>query len=56
MYFSSNQRIYATRYVYFEKVRIFENKKKTAKRTEMENLYNSGLSRENRRHVWVFTG
>jgi len=43
-------------YVYFEKVRIFEGKKKTATRRNNEMSHPNGFPLENRRHVWVFTG
>ena len=44
------------RYVYFEKVRIAEGKKKTPKRLRNEAEHPFGMPREDRRHVWVFTG
>ena len=44
------------RYVYFEKVRIFEGKKKTTTRNNNEITHPNGFPLENRRHVWVFTG
>ncbi|KAI0361756.1 hypothetical protein OH77DRAFT_459157 [Trametes cingulata] len=40
-------------YVYFEKVRIAEGKKKTAKRIRNEQEYPGGLPREERRGMWV---
>jgi hypothetical protein len=43
-----------SRYVYFEKVRILEGKKKTPKRQRNEEEYRSGLPLEDRRRVWVF--
>jgi len=42
--------------VYFEKVRIAEGKKKTAKRIRNEQEWPAGLPREDRKHVWVYTG
>ncbi|CDO72356.1 hypothetical protein BN946_scf184977.g53 [Trametes cinnabarina] len=47
---------YYAAYVYFEKVRIFEGKKKTAKRIRIEQERSQGLPRVDRKHVWVFTG
>ena len=44
------------RYVYFEKVRIFEGKKKTASRKQKESSHLNGLPLEDRRRGWVFTG
>ncbi|KAF9473398.1 hypothetical protein BDN70DRAFT_867447 [Pholiota conissans] len=44
---------YYAAYIYFEKVRILENKKKTAKRLENEKQNPSGFPRENRRYAWV---
>lgn len=44
------------RYVYFEKRRIAEGKKKTAKRLRNEQEQRGGLPLEDRKHVWVFTG
>lgn len=45
------------RYEYFEKVRIAEGKKKTAKRIKAEEERSSGLPlRDNRRGVWVIAG
>ncbi|KAF7329911.1 hypothetical protein MKEN_00254900 [Mycena kentingensis (nom. inval.)] len=41
-------------YVYFEKRRIFEGKKKTA--TRIANEKAGGQELRDRRHVWVFTG
>ena len=43
------------RYVYFEKVRILENKKKSAKRLEAESMHPNGFLRENRRYLWVLS-
>jgi hypothetical protein len=44
-----------TRYAYFEKVRIFEGKKKTAKRerNELEQRQGFSLTDRARRGVWV---
>jgi hypothetical protein len=42
------------RYKYFEKVRILEGKKKTEKRKKNEAEYSNGLSKEDRRRVWVY--
>ncbi|KAF9240913.1 hypothetical protein BU15DRAFT_87479 [Melanogaster broomeanus] len=47
---------YVAAYIYFEKVRIFEGKKKSAKRQRMEEEYPNGLSLEDRRKVWVIMG
>ncbi|KAI0079571.1 hypothetical protein K474DRAFT_1658919 [Panus rudis PR-1116 ss-1] len=47
---------YYCAYVYFEKVRIFEGKKKTPKRLRTEAERPMGLPLEDRSHVWVFTG
>ncbi|KAH7931147.1 hypothetical protein BV22DRAFT_1027907 [Leucogyrophana mollusca] len=47
---------YYAAYVYFEKVRIAEGKKKTAKRQRNENEHPGGLTMEDRRKVWVLTG
>jgi hypothetical protein len=45
---------YVAAYEYFEKVRIAEGKKKTAKRERTEDQHSSGLSlRDQRRGVWV---
>ena len=44
------------RYVYFEKVRIAEGKKKTAKRLRNEAEHMNGMPLEDRRRMWVFTG
>ncbi|KAI0670020.1 hypothetical protein C8Q78DRAFT_975923 [Trametes maxima] len=52
---ASNGTYYAA-YVYFEKVRIAQGKKKTAKRIRNEAQHLSGLSREDRKHVWVRAG
>ncbi|KIM48060.1 hypothetical protein M413DRAFT_219993 [Hebeloma cylindrosporum] len=52
---ASNGTYYAA-YVYFEKVRIFEGKNKTATRKNNESSLPNGFPLENRRHVWVFTG
>ncbi|OBZ79413.1 hypothetical protein A0H81_00656 [Grifola frondosa] len=46
--------VYYAAYVYFEKVRIAEGKKKTAKRLRNEDEYPSGIPLEDRRRVWVF--
>jgi hypothetical protein len=43
------------RYVYFEKVRIFEGKKKTSKRQRNEEEYRSGMTREDRKWGWFPT-
>ena len=40
-------------YVYFEKVRIAEGKKKTPKRIRTEGESPSGLPLVDRKHVWV---
>ncbi|KAJ3001894.1 hypothetical protein NUW54_g6151 [Trametes sanguinea] len=45
---------YYAAYVYFEKVRIFEGKKKTPKRIRNEEQYLAGLPKEDRRKQWVF--
>ncbi|KAF8912807.1 hypothetical protein CPB84DRAFT_1671066 [Gymnopilus junonius] len=47
---------YYAAYVYFEKVRILEGKKKTSTRMRNESEHPSGFPLENRRHVWVFQG
>ncbi|KDR85138.1 hypothetical protein GALMADRAFT_233782 [Galerina marginata CBS 339.88] len=52
---ASNGTYYAA-YVYFEKVRILEGKKKTATRISNESTHPNGFPLENRRHVWAFTG
>ncbi|KAI8995517.1 hypothetical protein BD414DRAFT_479763 [Trametes punicea] len=52
---ASNGTYYAA-YVYFEKVRIFEKKKKSAKRIRMEQEHARGLPTEERRGMWVYTG
>ncbi|KAI0762867.1 hypothetical protein C8Q74DRAFT_1182392, partial [Fomes fomentarius] len=52
---ASNGTYYAA-YVYFEKVRIAEGKKKTAKRQRNEIEFLGGLPREDRRGMWVLTG
>lgn len=45
------------RYVYFEKVRILEGKKKTAKRERNEDEIGvRGFPLQDRSKVWVFTG
>jgi len=44
------------RYVYFEKVRILEGKKKTATRINNENTHPDGFSLENRRYGYYFVG
>jgi hypothetical protein len=41
------------RYVYFEKVRIAQGKKKTPKRESNEIQHRFGFSREERRGMWV---
>ena len=43
------------RYVYFEKRRIAEGKKKSAKRIRAEEEQGGGLPREDHSRVWVFT-
>jgi len=48
---ASNGTYYAA-YVYFEKVRIAEGKKKTAKRLENEKTHPHGFPLENRRYGW----
>ncbi|OCH96525.1 hypothetical protein OBBRIDRAFT_787082 [Obba rivulosa] len=45
---------YYCAYVYFEKVRIMEGKKKTAKRIRNEQEWPNGMPLEDRRNVWVF--
>lgn len=45
---------YYAAYVYFEKRRIAEGKKKTPKRLRAEGEQAGGLPREDRSHVWVF--
>ncbi|EJF66589.1 hypothetical protein BD309DRAFT_946883 [Dichomitus squalens] len=45
---------YYAAYVYFEKRRIAEGKKKTAKRIRTEEEHPMGLPREDRKNVWVF--
>lgn len=48
---------YPKAYIYFEKMRILEGKKKTQKRLDNESMHPNGFPLENRRtHVWVFTG
>ncbi|KAJ6627128.1 hypothetical protein B0H10DRAFT_420913 [Mycena sp. CBHHK59/15] len=47
---------YLAAYVYFEKVRIAEGKKKTAGRQRNESEHPTGFPLENRRRGWVFTG
>lgn len=47
---------YVAAYIYFEKVRIFEGKKKSAKRLRMEEEYPNGITLEDRRKVWVIMG
>ncbi|OJT11055.1 hypothetical protein TRAPUB_12426 [Trametes pubescens] len=49
---ASNGTYYAA-YVYFEKVRIAEGKKKTPKRIRNEQEYLSGMPTEERRGMWV---
>jgi len=49
---ASNGTYYAA-YVYFEKVRILEGKKKTAKRESNEVAHPNGFPLENRRRGWV---
>ena len=44
----------APRYVYFEKVRIAEGKKKTPKRLRNEHEYLNGMALEDRSREWVF--
>ncbi|KJA27577.1 hypothetical protein HYPSUDRAFT_62652 [Hypholoma sublateritium FD-334 SS-4] len=45
---------YYAAYVYFEKVRIFEGKKKSAKRQEMENTHIGGASRDRpQKYIWA---
>jgi hypothetical protein len=43
-----------SRYIYFEKVRIAEGKKKTPKREKNENEFINGIPLEDRRRMWVF--
>ncbi|KAI0335410.1 hypothetical protein GY45DRAFT_1240752 [Cubamyces sp. BRFM 1775] len=50
---ASNGTYYAA-YVYFEKVRILQGKKKTAKRIRSEQQNPSGSSREQPRAQWVY--
>ncbi|GBE78331.1 hypothetical protein SCP_0112160 [Sparassis crispa] len=50
---AGNSTYYAA-YIYFEKVRILEGKKKTAKRLRNEGEYAGGLPQEDRSRVWVF--
>ncbi|KAI0757121.1 hypothetical protein C8Q80DRAFT_78011 [Daedaleopsis nitida] len=45
---------YYAAYVYFEKVRIAEGKKKTPKRLRNEAEHGGGMPREDRRRMWVF--
>ncbi|KAL1749042.1 hypothetical protein HDZ31DRAFT_59636 [Schizophyllum fasciatum] len=48
---------YPKAYIYFEKMRILEGKKKTAGRIRNEQTHPDGFPLENRRtHMWVFTG
>ncbi|KAL1707122.1 hypothetical protein EV121DRAFT_288908 [Schizophyllum commune] len=48
---------YPKAYIYFEKMRILEGKKKTAGRLRNEETHPNGFPLENRRtHMWVFTG
>ncbi|KAF8971183.1 hypothetical protein BDZ97DRAFT_1651637 [Flammula alnicola] len=47
---------YYAGYIYFEKVRILEGKKKTATRESNEIMHPYGFPLENRRKVWVITG
>ncbi|KAG5654768.1 hypothetical protein H0H81_003776 [Sphagnurus paluster] len=49
---ASNGTYYAA-YVYFEKVRILEGKKKTPKRQSNEKSMPNGFPLENRRYGWV---
>jgi len=44
----------AHRYIYFEKVRIAEGKKKTPKRERNELQFANGMPLEDRRRMWVF--
>ncbi|KAI0732278.1 hypothetical protein C8Q72DRAFT_882335 [Fomitopsis betulina] len=44
---------YYAAYVYFEKVRIAEGKKKTPKRIHVEDEHLNGLPLVDRKHVWV---
>ncbi|KIJ68297.1 hypothetical protein HYDPIDRAFT_173059 [Hydnomerulius pinastri MD-312] len=46
---------YPAAYIYFEKLRIFEGKKKSAKRLKMEDEHPDGMSLQDRRNVWVLT-
>jgi hypothetical protein len=43
-----------SRYIYFEKVRIAEGKKKTPKREKSEKEFTNGMPLEDRRRMWVF--
>lgn len=52
---SDNGRYYSA-YIYFERIRIKEGKKKTAKRQKNENQFGEGMPLEDRRNVWVLTG
>lgn len=47
---------YLAAYIYFEKVRILEGKKKTATRQDNEISQPDGFPLENRRKQWVFVG
>ncbi|RPD63066.1 hypothetical protein L227DRAFT_608975 [Lentinus tigrinus ALCF2SS1-6] len=47
---------YYAAYVYFEKVRIAQGKKKTPKRERNEAEHGYGMPREERKHMWVFCG
>lgn len=46
-------RLQLSSYVYFEKVRILQGKKKTPKRLSNEAEFPAGFPLENRRNVWV---
>ncbi|KAI0048341.1 hypothetical protein FA95DRAFT_1490931, partial [Auriscalpium vulgare] len=46
--------MYEAAYIYFEKRRIFEGKKKSAKRQRNEGEHRGGQPRENRKKGWVF--
>jgi len=45
---------YKAAYIYFEKVRIAEGKKKTPKREKNELQFRNGMPLEDRRKMWVF--
>ncbi|PCH33530.1 hypothetical protein WOLCODRAFT_93659 [Wolfiporia cocos MD-104 SS10] len=47
--------LYYAAYVYFEKVRVAEGKKKTPKRIRNEATYQQAIALEQRRYMWVMT-